>query len=171
MVLRNVKMQKTRKIAFQGCCWKNKKHILVLFIYITSDSKLIIAVFQDLSVDKMTTWGQGEVLCIINNILLSSTEKTIKDFAEKDTFFSEGTDASSHGNIKMFSTVIHFYRHERGIIHHLLDFCEESNQTAVAIFENVRSLLKSMLWASAMHYYLQLIMLILTSGDNPFSAI
>lgn len=93
----------------------------------------------------MITWGQGGVFCITNSILLFSTEKTIKDFAEKDTFFSVGTDASGHGNIKIFSTVIHFYRDERGIIHHLLEFCEESNKTAVGIFENIRSLLKSML--------------------------
>lgn len=137
-------MQKTRKIAFQGCCWKNKNHTIVLFIYITSDSKLIIAVLQVLT-DKMITWGQEGVLCITNNILLVSPEKTIKDFAEKDTFYSVGTDASSHGNIKMFSTVIHFYRDEKGIIHHLLHFCEESNDTAVGIFENIGSLLKLML--------------------------
>lgn len=93
----------------------------------------------------MTTWGQGGVLCTTNNIWLFSTEKTIKDFAEKDVFFSVGTQASSHGNIKMFSTLTHFYRDERRTIHHLLDFCEESNETAVRIFENTRSLLKSML--------------------------
>lgn len=32
LALRNVKMQKTRKIAFQGWFWRNKKHTMVLFI-------------------------------------------------------------------------------------------------------------------------------------------
>jgi len=105
---------------------EQKKHTIVLFIYITFDRKLIIVVFQDLPIDQMITWGQGGVLCIINNILLFSTQKTIKDFAEKDTFFSVGTDASSHGNIKMFSTVTNFCRDKRGLIHHLLDFCEKA---------------------------------------------
>lgn len=93
----------------------------------------------------MTTWGQGEFCALPTIYDFFSTEKTIKDFAEKDFFFSVGTHASSHGNIKMFSPVIHFYRDERRTIHHLLDFCEESNETAVGIFENTRSLLKSML--------------------------
>ena len=82
---------------------------------------------------------------ITNNIVLFPTEKTIQDFAKKDTIFSVDIDASSHGNIKMFSTVIHSYRDERAIIHHLLDFCEESNETEVGMFENITNVLKLML--------------------------
>lgn len=52
-------------------------------------------------------------------------------------FFSVGTDSSSHGNIEMPSTVIHFNRDKRETIHHLFDFGKESNKTAVGMLENI----------------------------------
>lgn len=68
-----------------------------------------------------------------------------------------GSDALSHENTKMFSTVTHFYTDERGITYHLLDFCEESNGTAVVVLENIASLPELMISVSSMQYYLQLI--------------
>lgn len=88
------------------------------------------------------------MLWTTSNLLLFTTEKT-KDFAEKGHIWA--VDALSHGNTKMFSTV-----DEIGITYHLLDFSEESNETLVAIFENIISLPELMIWPSVMHYYLQL---------------
>lgn len=54
------KHRKQGKSLFKVAAERTRSNTTILFIHTTSDSKLIIVVFQDLPIDKIIAWGQGE---------------------------------------------------------------------------------------------------------------
>lgn len=83
--------------------------------------------------------GRRKAPCIANNMLAPLlTEKTMKDVVEKHIFFSVTTDASNHGTFKVFPIISHSYMVEGQIICCWLDYFQDTNETTLGIFENVK---------------------------------
>lgn len=80
--------------------------------------------------------GRRKASYVANNVsspLL--TEKTMKDSVEKHVFFSVTTDASNNSTLKVFSTVNQSYTVEGQIIHCLLDYFPDTNETTLEMFD------------------------------------
>lgn len=77
----------------------------------------------------MVPLDRVEESCIAKSIELLSDEKTIKGLFEMGIF-------SSHTNSKIFLTVVSCCAAEEGIICHVLDYFQESNDVALGIFKS-----------------------------------
>lgn len=59
------------------------------------------------------------------------------DLSTNYACFSVSSDASNKGNTKLFPVVVHYFQLFDGVATHLLDFNEDSDETAVAISDKV----------------------------------
>lgn len=53
-------------------------------------------------------------------------------------YFSVSSDATNHGNIKIFPILVRFYTIDCGIKNCLLDFYDDADESASAIFTNIK---------------------------------
>lgn len=69
-----------------------------------------------------------------------SVETAINDLNNQDVFFCFQTDASNKNNIKLFPLVVQYFSVNNGLQNKLLDFYENSNESAHACLKLLRSL-------------------------------
>lgn len=80
--------------------------------------------------------GRRKASYVANNMSFPPfTEKTMKDLVEKHIFFSVTTDASNNGTLEVFSTINHSYTVEGWIIHCLLAYFPDTNETTLGMFD------------------------------------
>lgn len=66
----------------------------------------------------------------------ASIQETIDSFQNK-IFYSVSMDPSNHGAIKMFPLIVRFYTPETNLKTCVLDFYEDSDETASTIYNNI----------------------------------
>lgn len=107
------------------------------------DAKLSSTIFPDSKIATKITLGRTKASSIIYNVLApASLENVIKELKDA-VFFSVSTDASNHGNIKLFPIIVRYYSPNSGLCNSLLDFYEDPNEKAVDIYMNIKTRLES----------------------------
>lgn len=113
------------------------------FNSVNCDAKISSTVFSDSKIAAKLSLARTKASCFAHNVLdPASLESSIKELTQ-GTFFDLSTDASNHGNIKLFPILVRFYSTNDGIKLCLLDFYEETDETATGIFKNLEQRLQS----------------------------
>jgi len=100
--------------------------------------KLIPVVFKDSAKACKISCGRTKAEAIVVNVLAPYTVETIiNDLENSCGYFSVASDASNHGYTKLFPVVLRYFKHTSGVVTRLLDFYEDSDETAAAITEQI----------------------------------
>ncbi|KAL0852281.1 hypothetical protein ABMA28_000489 [Loxostege sticticalis] len=112
--------------------------------YTTTDcnGKLCSVIFPDSKIANKISLGRTKASSIAFNVLAPASLEDIVNKLKDDIYFSISTDASNHGNIKLFPILVRFYTPDIGLRVALLDFYEDPNEKAVDIFTNLKTRLE-----------------------------
>lgn len=98
-------------------------------------------IYSDSKIVSKILLGRTKASTIAYNVLgPASLETHIKELLENKTFFSISSDASNHGNIKLFPILLRYYVAGKGIKQCLFDFFDDAKESAADIFNNLRRL-------------------------------
>ena len=106
--------------------------------YLSADceNKLDATLFHDLEIASKPRLGRTKQEAIVENVLLpASIESALKELGNQP--FSVATDASNKKNRKMFPVCICFFDKDLGICERLVDFIEQADESADAIFRSL----------------------------------
>jgi len=94
----------------------------IAYTTIDCDSKLCPVIFGNSKICSKISLGKTEAASLVHNVLApASTEEPIEKL-KSVIFYSISTDASNHGNIKLFPLIVRFYYPTDGMRTYLLDF-------------------------------------------------
>ena len=100
--------------------------------------KLLPVVFNDSDKASKISCGRTKAEAILTNVLAPYSAKVIANDLSKDyAYFSISSDASNKGNIKLFPVVLRYFLPTAGVVTRLLDFYEDSEETALAISDRI----------------------------------
>ncbi|KAJ8914119.1 hypothetical protein NQ315_016194, partial [Exocentrus adspersus] len=106
------------------------------------ESKLCATIFPDSKIAKKIALGRTKASSIAHNVLgPASTEIHIREL-QMGSYYSVSTDASNHGSSKLFPVLLRYFNPDDGVILFLLDFFEDSDETANAICNNLKEKLQ-----------------------------
>lgn len=100
--------------------------------------KLLPVVFNDSNKASKISCGRTKAEAIVANVLAPySQELIVNDLSKNYAYFSLSSDASNKGNTKLFPVVLRYFQPSVGVVTRLLDFYEDSDETAAAISEKI----------------------------------
>lgn len=108
------------------------------------DAKLCPTIFDDSKIATKITLGRTKASSLVYNVLAPASTDDIIAKLRSGVFFSISTDASNHGNVKIFPLLVRFYSPDDGLRTCLLDFYEDPNEKAVDIYNNIKERLGSL---------------------------
>ena len=98
--------------------------------------KLNRKLFSDSDTAKKVHCGRTKAEAIVENVLAPHSLKIVLDELH-DVAFAVATDASNHGNHKMFPVAVQYYHCTKGIHNKLIDFYEDPDETAEAVSQKL----------------------------------
>lgn len=97
-------------------------------------------IYADSTIASKMQLGRTKASSIAFNVLGPfSIESTLEELRNNSTFFGVSTDASNHGSDKLFPILLRYYVTTEGIKLCLLDFFEDPDESANAIFSNLKN--------------------------------
>lgn len=72
-------------------------------------------IYPDSTIGKKIACARTKTVAIIVNVIAPLSVRIISDDCGKTPFLSISTDASNHGNLKMFPTIIQYFSPEKGL--------------------------------------------------------
>lgn len=117
------------------------KHSLS-FNSLDCEAKLGSMLYSDSKIAEQLTLGRTKASAIAHNVLGPVSTQEAVDVLQNGTFYSVSTDASNHGATKMFPLLVRFYSPTTNLKTCVLDFYEDANETASAIYNNLVTRLK-----------------------------
>ncbi|XP_041840401.1 uncharacterized protein LOC121639304 [Melanotaenia boesemani] len=119
-------------------------------------SKLAQTTFPDSDIAKKMACGRTKAAAIVTDVLAPASVETclkvlknplMKPALEGTTkvhkpFFSVASDASNHGSTKLFPLCVRYWTPDLGVQTKVLDFYDDSCETAAAIYNQITSKLK-----------------------------
>lgn len=101
--------------------------------------QLASVMYYDSQIATNTHLGRTKASLIAFNVLgPMSIESTLCELS-KGVFFGISTDASNHGSAKLFPILLRYYIPSKGVKLFLLDFFEDPDETANAIYANLKN--------------------------------
>lgn len=94
--------------------------------------KLNKKLFADSDTAKKVHCGRTKAEAIVENNLAPRSMKIVLEEMH-DIVFAVATDASNHGNRKMFPLAVQYFNCVKGVQNKLIDFYEDSDETAEAV--------------------------------------
>lgn len=107
-------------------------------------ANLSSVLFSDSKVAVKCTIGRTKAAAIAYNVLGPNSLEHHISYLKNGIYFSISSDATNHGCIKIFPILARYYSPDRGLQICLLDFYEDSNETAIAIHSNLETRLKQL---------------------------
>jgi len=98
--------------------------------------KLNKKLFADSDTAKKVHCGRTKAEAIVENILAPHSMKIVLEEMH-DIAFAVATDASNHGNRKMFPVAVRYFNCVEGVQNKLIDFYEDSDETAAAVSQKL----------------------------------
>lgn len=92
-------------------------------------------IFRDAFEMKKFTLGRTKCEAIVTNVFAPFAASKVKEELAKCNFVSIATDASNHGNIKMFPVMMRYFIPTEGVKIKIIEFVAQSNETGVAVFD------------------------------------
>lgn len=106
--------------------------------------KLLSHIFPDSSIAKKVTCGKTKCEALIKGVLGPQSVKELTELLKvNDLNFGIGFDASNKGNQKCFPIAVRYFDESVGICCKVLDFYEDSDETAVSMAQQVVSRISS----------------------------
>ena len=123
--------------------YHNVKHNLS-YNSLDCNLKLVKLTFNDSNIAKKISCGRTKSTKIVENVLAPYIiENLIENLIANNIFFGVQTDASNRKNRKFFPICIQFFNKQTGIQNKIIDFIENSNETALSMSDMVKTTLKS----------------------------
>ena len=98
--------------------------------------------YDDSKIAGKLTLGRTKASAIAHKVLGPASVQETVEILQNNVFYSVATDASNHGAIEMFPLMVRFYSPFTNLETCVLDFYEDSNETATAIHMNLVTRLK-----------------------------
>lgn len=107
--------------------------------------KLISKGISDSKIAPKISCGRTKSEAILINVLAPKMlEDVIGVLKNKSVFFSIQLDASNHKNRKMFPLCVQYFTLKDGIQNKIIDFYEDSNETATGMFQAIMSSIQNL---------------------------
>ena len=98
--------------------------------------KLNKKLFSDSDNAKKVHCGRTKAEAIVENVLAPQSLKMVLEEMH-DVAFAVATDASNHGNRKMFPVAVQYFHCKKGVQNKLIDFYEDPDETAEAVSQKL----------------------------------
>lgn len=108
------------------------------------DVKVCAKIFHDSKIATSMSLGRTKASSIAHNLLGPASIEGPLAVLRGGTYFSISSDATNHGHIKVFPILARFYTVDCGIKNCLLDFYDDADETASAIFTNIKDRLQNL---------------------------
>lgn len=109
-----------------------------MYIIIVIDLSIVLPYFygfDDSNTAKKISYVRTKTEAIVNNVLAPHSLKVINEYLKNIPFISIATNASNHGNIKMFPILIQYYDYLNGGMVKIIDLKNTKNETSDTVSE------------------------------------
>lgn len=137
----DVSLQENVSAAEATCAFHSAKHNLS---YNSQDcsTKLYRYQFSDSRIAKSVACGRTKLQAIITGVLAPESVRSILMELSENHFFSLATDASNHGNTKMFPLVLQYFSPTKGLQLKLYDLYPDHKEDAITISNKIKTALE-----------------------------